>query len=237
MLYDISKLKRNPEAIKSKLKIVNDKVVTTGELTVMFPSKYLANVLQLAEITNTGISVVGVFAIIDDKNNYGVVNSIGEYLLPISELDTVNIDNEDYQICKYSPDSIIFSSLDAYVKSDYIYPIFHHVFSSGNVPWFLNYEDVSDLFKTSDKYGGLNIGNDPMNFELITSMVARCRGNKDRYHKEAINSEIVYVGLNDTIYGHTNTESRLIGNYFKDGLLATITKPEEKGTIMMEILK
>jgi hypothetical protein len=236
-IYDISKLKRKPEIIKNKLKIINGKVHTTDDLTIMFQSKYLANVLQLADISNTGISTVGIFAIIDNDGNYGVVNSIGEYNLPISELDTVLIDNEEYQVCKYSSDSIIFSSIDTYVKSDFIYPVFLHIFSNGNVPWFLNYEDVSDIFKTSGRYGDLGIGNDPMNFELITSMIARCRGNKDRYHKESINSEIAYVGLNDTIYGHTTTESRLIGNYLKDGLLATITKPEEKGTVMMEILK
>jgi hypothetical protein len=237
MLYDISKLKRKPEVIKKKLNPINGKVLALDDLTIMFPSKYLANVLSVADISTTSITTVGIFAILDNDGNYGVINSMGEYTLPLSELDTTLIDNVEYQLCKYSKGSIVFSSTDSYVKSNYVYPIFLHIFSNGDVPWFLNYEDVSDVFKTCSKYTGLSIGNDPLSFELMTSIIARCRGSKERYHKETLSSEIAYVGLNDTIYGHTTTESRLVGNYLKDGILATITKPEQEGTIMMDILK
>ena len=66
---DTNLLKHNPEAIKSCIVKKNNMTIATKNIRIMFLDAFLHK--NLAEISDY-INLIGMYAIIDDNNNYAV---------------------------------------------------------------------------------------------------------------------------------------------------------------------
>lgn len=234
-MYDISKLKRNPSVFSKYLSIKGETTFTNTEIKVMFPSRYIKR--ELAYIQNDFVRVIGIYAILDNDNNYTVIRTPIYHELQYNHLEYVVVDDVEYVLTTVFKDTVFILNNNLVVSDKFVYDIFDEFFSKGKVPWYLNYEDVARLFEDGVKFANVKIGNDPFIFELLTSIIARSSDDKTKKYRTNPSNGLAFVGLNDVIYGFNNTGASLIGGYFKEGIVNSIVRKESEPTNMVKILR
>ena len=235
MLFDISNLKRNPDVFSKYLEIKGETTFTNEELKVMFPSRFIKK--ELAFINNDFIRVIGIYSILDNNNNYTVIRTPIYHEIQYSSLEYIIVDDVEYVLVTVLKDTVFLINNNLVVSDKFVYDVFDEFFSNGNIPWYLNYEDVARLFEDGVKFANVKIGNDPFIFELLTSIIARVSSDKTKKYRTNTDGNLAFVGLNDIIYGFNNTGASLIGGYFKDGIVNSIVRKEEESTELVKILR
>ena len=233
---ELRQLKRNPDIFKTYFSASKDNVITKENISVMFPSRYINK--QVAALGNT-VNVLAIYAILDDYNNYCVVNTpIIQTLAPAVIADT-NIDGIDYKILYFNKNDIFLTTNTLIVRDSVIHPVVEEFFLQGKIPWFLNYNDLASMFIESKKYTGNGVGLDPLPFELLTSIVSRNPDDKKEYYRTCSSKHSVpyYIGLNNPFYSFNNTGAKLIGNRFGTGLNTAIIEKERETALTTSILR
>lgn len=232
---DISSLKRNPDKFKNIFKIKDDITLVSEPVYVMFPSRYVNK--KLAYLSTDILRLVGIYAILDESNNYTVVRTPIYQDLNMNVLDTMTINGDAYYIATFYKDDVFLTNNKLVMMSNFIYELFDEFITKGNIPWYLEYEDVVRLFNSCREFTGSGIGDDPVIFEILTSTISRDPKDKTKYFRLNPKGKPAYVGLNDVRYGFDNTGARLIGGYFKDGIVSSIVDPERKTSETSKILR
>lgn len=241
---DISKLTRDAEKIKKLFKMVGDTTVCTSDITILFPKRFVnKNLCQLDMVT----TVIAYYAIIDFKNNtYAIALAPGFQTMKPSSISLYGLGNKSDEKTLYiglgfKKDDVVILNNTLVKDSGCLFHILSELFINGNIPWYMNYEDVSNLLLESKKYTDTNIGNDPAGLEILTSIIAR--DNRVKPYREYIKSrdEIfskppTYVGLNN-VMAYDNTGSKLVGNYFGEGLTSAILEKETHTSDSSKILR
>lgn len=234
-------LKRRPELFKSYFKKVNNITVTNENIRIIIPERYINK-----EFIFMGAStrLLGVYAILDDNNNYCVVTSpIFQDLSPVN-ISEVMVDNVLHKVLHFNKGDVVISN-NTMVKSDnFIYDMFDEFYIKGNIPFYLNEDDVADLFLEADKFAGSNVGKNPLTYEILTAVIARDPKNNAEFFRRKIKSESdkttmspVYVGLNNIYYSFDNTAARTIGGYYGSGVVTAIVNPETSPTMVADLLR
>jgi hypothetical protein len=122
--------------------------------------------------------------------------------------------------------------------------VFNEFMQKGNIPWYINYEDLGKLFKSAKKYAGANVGMQPEVMEMIASLVARNPDNRKQYYrtsvlsvKDAAARPPAFVGLISVRYSATNTMTKLGGSYFSKGVTSALIDPSERSERIETILR
>lgn len=234
---DISLLKRNPDAIKKHFIVKNSITLVKKTITVLFPERYIDRKLAILDTTT---KLLAVHAIIDEELNYSVVSAPIIQILTPTKIGTISLGDDNYKTLEFTVDDepIVYIPNNNLAMSDsFIYDIFDEFFIKGKVPFFLTYEDISDVFKGAKEYAGANIGADPLVFEFLASVIARNNKDKKRYARLDPGCDIEYVGLNNPYYSFDNTAAKIIGSRFKVGLNTALVEPETKTSRTIQILK
>lgn len=233
---DVRSLKRNPEAI-SKLFVVKNGVTTvTEEVVVLFPDRFInAKLCQLG----TTVNVISLYAIVDGNENYAVCSAPIVQTLAPSIIKNINIEDKPYKALMFNKDSVYLPNNNLIARSDIIFNILDELIIKGNVPWYMDYEDLSNVIIKSKKYASHGIGNDSLAFEILTSIASRLKEDKRIYYrhkKPGYKDKPEFVGLNNPYYSFNNTGARLIGSRFGAGLNTALVDPEKKSSATTEIL-
>lgn len=233
--FRVNEFTRKPNAIKSLLKTTNGITTTSEDIRIMFPERYVES--NMATIDNV-IKVIGIYAILDNKNNYAVMNiPIMQELTP-SHVDEVSVDGVVYKMLYFNKNSVVMPINKLIVNSDFIYVLFNDFFAAGRVPWYLDYTDLSNVFLESNKYLNNGIGKEIVAFELLASIVARDPEDLSVYYRlSKSNKAPGYAGLNNLYYSYNNTGSKLVGSYLKTGLINAMIDPETKESETTKILR
>lgn len=229
---DISGFQRDAKTIKSALVEVDDKVIAKKNLRVIFPTRFLKK--GLADISTTAL-VTGIVAIVDDDGNYGVMNiPIGVPFTPF-RVEAAEINGLEYSIMYFEAMTVFIDIMDLVIDAGLMYPILEEFMISGRVPWYMNYEDVSNIFVMSKKYTDTNIGVNILGFSLLTAIIARDPKNKKRFlrlvgksREEIINMTPTYIGLGNIYYAINSTLSKEAGAYAANGLTSAMVDPQEE---------
>lgn len=236
---NLERLKRDPEIIKKKLQVTNTLTMCKEDLSIIFPAKFLDK--KLAYIGRT-VRVVGIFAILDNKNNYSVVNAPIFLEFSPYAIEDITVNGDIYKQLVFKKDTVMIPNNDHLVTDVFMYDVFAEFFIQGNVPLYINYEDLSDLLLRAKEYASNKLGDDPTTIEIITSIIARYKGDKKVYFREVIDKpgmkdEMVFIGLNDIFYSFNNTGARLIGGYFGSGLINSMVEPEKTTSRVSDVLR
>lgn len=240
---DFKKLKRNPDAIRNSLKIIDNRTVATKRLRVIFPERFTKKRVGLAFINLTS-NIIGLYAILDDNGNYGVSLVSSFQTFKPDQIDTVLVNKEPYIQFTIEKDNNFILNNDLIQDSKYIFNLFAEFYLAGNIPAYYNYEDVSNLLVNSTLFNGFDIGKDPLLFEVITSIISRSPTNDSIYFKDIIKTEKdktniqpSYVGMNDIYDSLDDTVAKTIGGYLKQGLVNAIVDPENRSSDVSTILR
>ena len=233
---DFDLLKRNPAFILSHLKETSvGCVVTDVDTKIIIPKRFAERDLA---ILASDIYICGIYAIvIGDKYGVSLVNAMIHINPKI--INTITIDNIDYYEFFFEKGSNVIESTTIIKKDTLVYYIFDEIISKCNIPCYLNYEDLGNIFDSALYYAGTGITNNKEVTELIVALISRDQFDKTKYYRETvknpnylITNPPVYVGLNDVLLGVNSTMSKLLGAYFSDGILSSlVTKTEHAGRI------
>jgi hypothetical protein len=238
---DISQLTRDADFIHSVLQQTADnKLVAKKPLKIYIPSRY--DERGLAEI-GVQTFILGIFVIVCE-GKYAVNNVVA--MVPISPSATVKVKIEEQDFYEFSFDqgSVVITSLDLLKNDVLVYKIYKEFIAQGNVPWYLNYNDMASIFDTAKKHANTNVGSNKVVTELIISLITRQKNDLTAYYRTSINSPEdviktppVFIPLQSVEYAATNTTNKLAGSYFNVGVVSALNSPAERVEHIEEILK
>jgi len=241
-MINIDNLKRNPTKIKKCFKKIGKSLITTENIKVIYPEKYESKNLAVVDST---VRLVSIFAILDDNNNYAVNNLPIFINLTPSNIDHVTIDNELYTVLEFEEGSTYTENTELIVNNKFLYDLFNLYYINGKIPWFMNYNDLINLFSKTAKYANSDLGSNPIISEILASIVAKSPTDKSILYREILknNKKLLnsikptYVGLMNPFYTFDNTVSRISGSYYSKGLMGALINKEKETTRIEEILR
>lgn len=240
-VIDITRLKKNPDVIKSCFKTVKDLTMVTKNVRVIFPDRFIEK--ELAEIGNT-VKTIALYAIVDDDNNYAVtIAPIVQELSPY-DVNNLTVNGKGYKVLEFSEGDVFVVNNNLIKNEALLYTVFDELFVKGNIPFYLEYEDLYKVFLETGKYCDNRIGNNPLTFEILTSTIARDEKDKTIFYSQIVHTEKdkkdkepFYIGLNNIYYSFDNTTSKLVGGYFGYGVTNAIVNKETEISEIGKILK
>ena len=228
-----SYFKYKPDLIRKLLKRVDNHLIAVDDISVMFPVRYENK--NLAYITNT-VKVLTVFAIVDKYNNYGTVLGTLFMELTPSKIYTMEVDEAPNKVLTFNKGSLFCGNVKLIVASDYLFNVFDEFFIGGRIPWYLTPEQVSNVY-----LGGV-LGGNILALEILTAIIARSAENKKVFSRQITKSKkdkpaISYVGLSDIYNSFDNTNSKINGSRYDDGVTSAIINKETKTTKVASLLR
>ena len=229
--------KRDPVTIKKLYKHKGDGVVATDDFYIVFPERYLSKELA---VMGQSVKLLSIYAIVDSNDNYAVVSApIFMDVVPSLVTRTI-IDGVVNVVLHIDKGSLFIPNRTALRNASFMYNLMEEFLMQGKVPWFMSYDDLSDIMLNSVKYAGNNVGNDIVAMEIMASIVARDSRDKHIPYRLVKNKHKVkpaYIGLSNVYYAFDNTLSKLMGGYMKQGVTTAIVNPEETTSKVSSILR
>lgn len=215
-------------------------VVAKKDVYLYIPERFIEK--QLAEIS-AETYILGIFAIrVGETFGVSTVNAMMR--ITPTTISTVKFDDESYLEFYFAPGSVVIADTSLIKQDTLVYKIFDEIIAKGNVPWYLNYEDLAKLFNTADEYAGFKAGSNHSILEMFAAAIARDPDDRNKYYRHTVAStdELqsrppVLIPLRSIVYGPTNTPAKLMGSYFSDGLTSALVSPSTKTERIEDLLR
>lgn len=224
---DVSKLKHNPEAIKSCFGITKNMTVVKKNIRIVFLDVYLRK--ELASIDEY-VTLVGVYGILDDDDNYATCVAPIQQKLIVNKIDDATCtDGNLYKVLFIEKDNILIDNNNLIINDNQLFYICDVFYLRGQVPFYVDYSLLPKLLLESDKYNHSSVGKDRIVFEIISSVIARGKDksvyyrNSPEYNKVKPN----WININNLYYSLHSTSSKLVGGYYGAAVGVAVLKPEK----------
>lgn len=229
---DVSKLVRNPAAVRETLHEMEDNsLVTAKGCRIYIPARFAERGLAFL---GGETYVIGILAIAVD-NFYSVMMVNAMIRIDPAEINTVQHDGDDYLEFVFHPGSVVIPNLNLAKTDTLTYKIYDEIIAKARVPWYLTYFDMPHIFDTAREHAGANIGANREVTELLVSVSARNNKNRIEYYRQIIQSEDdlktnppFYAPLKDVSLSATNAFNKLGGGYFRVGTVSAIVNPSDR---------
>lgn len=224
------KLHRNAKAVLAAL-AENE----TGQYIAKVPCKIQAPV-RFSEVGlgNMGVEVFlyGLFPIILESGEYGVINIPALVELDPSKIDIITIGEEEYHELTFEEGQVVIKNGSVVRRKTLMFNIFDELIFKGKVPWYVTYEDLGKAFDGAKEYGDSNVGETNETLELVTSMVTRASSDRTKYIRTTAKTyddvslgKLAYVPLKSVFYSINSTLNKLTGSYFSEGVTSALVNP------------
>lgn len=220
---DLREYTRDPKRVAGTLKRIGSKTITTTGCKLYVPARYRDK--NLAQIGHE-IYVLGIFMLaIEDK--YYAVNSVTAMVrTEPSSINTVVMEGKEYLELVYEAGDSVVANNELVHNGKLLYYIFDEVPAKGNIPAFLNYEDMINLFDSAEKFAGVRLVSTPTIMHMLLSKVGRNPNNLNQYFRQITNGKdletVRFIPLRSNTHGATNTTARLMGSYFNDNVTGAL---------------
>lgn len=223
---DISALVRDPDRVKGSLFVTdNGKIITERGCKAYVPKRYSEKGLA---VISGGCTTLGIFGVVIEDKYFSPFIAIANVHLTPDSMTVVNIRDEEYYEFTFEPGSVFIGSREI-VKNDALpYVVYNEFYAKGHIPWYLNYTDVGKIFDTSLSYGGLNLHADHAIFEILTAAMARNHKQVREYYRHMPEGLVRYIALRNIQLQATSTETKLMGSYFRDGMIGALVSPSTR---------
>ncbi len=221
-------LKRDPEAVhKTLVENPDGSVTTTTGCFVVIPERYLER--ELAYVADE-FQTLGIFALVTKDGTYAVSTAMA--MLRLNPIATTKVTYKEapYLILEFAPGSIVIHSTDVVKDEVLLYDVYNDFIDSGNIPWFITYDDMLLMFDSSIYFTGRKLGSNHAVFPLIISTIARSYKDRRLHFRLADPlqpKDLCWIPFNSIIYGPKTTTARLMGAYFDTGLVSALTTTNE----------
>lgn len=239
---DISNLIRDPSRIHSDwVKTADKKIVTRSGCKVYIPRRYSEK--GLATIGNE-IYTLGIFGVVVADKYLGVSLVNAKMRLDPSTINVVSVGGEEYVEFVFDPGSVVIANANVVKDNKLPYYIFNEFMAKGHIPWFMSYLDLGRLFAETRKYTGLNLRTNYAILEMIAAVLARDPAVRTDYFRHSLknaaelaNKRPTYIAFRNISQQATNTTSKLLGSYFREGLTSALVNPSERREGIEQLLR
>lgn len=234
--------KRNPSAVKDVLKETEDRrLLCTSDCKIQIPVRF--NNVGLAQV-GADVYIYGIFALILPDGNYSVCNVNSLFKIVPDKILTVKLDGVDYYEFHFKAGDVVVASTDLVKRDTLIYNVFNEMLFNGNIPWYMEYEDLGKLFDTSMTFAASNVNQNLEVIELFAMLITRSSKDRTKPYRQTVNSrddlvtnKPAFIPLKSVFYAVTNTFNKLAGSYFHDGVVSALVNPSTQSTRIENILK
>jgi len=240
-ILDPKKLKRDANKIKQAMTTIGDTIVVNKNLRVIYPESYESKKLA---ILGNPVRIVNIYAVLDDDGNYAVSNLPIFMELTPSNIKFIEVNGVVNKVLEFPEGTNFTNNNKMVVNNKFLFDLFNEFYINGKIPWFMEYDDIIDIFKQTDKYANSNLGDNPIVTEILASIVAKNPNDKSKLYRELLKDKKVlkevhpeYVGLLNLFYTFDNTVSKLTGSYYSKGVISAIVNKEKDTTKIEEILR
>lgn len=238
---NIAGLRRDaPAVLKALVETPDGRVVTTKPCQIYIPARYVDYGMAKIGVDN---HVLGIYALVVG-DVYSVCKVDAMMSIDPSQTNKIKIEGEEYYEFVFNAGSTVISNVNLVKTDTLVYLIFDEFFQKGNIPWFLNYEDLGRLFDTARKHAGANVGNEREVIQLVASLVARDPSDRTRNYRNLVktnedvkNIHPAFVPLMSVRYAATNTLTKLGGSYFSKGVVSALIDPADRPERIETILR
>lgn len=238
---DISKLKRNPEKVKSALSQKSDKLITLSGCSIYFPAAYTNR--DLAQLSGE-VSVVGIFMITPDDTNYAVSISTAKLPTKPDSIEFLAIDEVEFIKFSYSKGSTVFESIQSVRDGKFADNIMNFFHNYNNTPFFISYEDYAEILVNTGYYNGITLTKSRAASDVLSAHLCRDPNNIKTFYrhyienKNQIKQSPRFISLRDITSNTTSNLARVTGSELKRGLRAALnaepTRPESLEATFLE---
>lgn len=231
-------MKRDAATIKQQLQETkSNQLITKVPCIIEFPKRYVER--NMAEI---GIEnyVFGIYALImGDTYAVSVIPaSIKTTPYRISEVER---DGVVYYNFHYEAGNVLIENTYLVRRDVQVYSIMEEFFLKGNVPWYLDYEDLGKILDLAKYHADSDAGQNYAVIEALTAYVGRSSNNRAiqyRHSKKDQKSNVSFIGIyGNVFYAAPGTVNKLAGSYFDDGVVSALTQPSTEVSHVEKLLR
>lgn len=235
-------MKRNPDFIKSQLfETKEHTLLCKKDCTIQFPKRYIER--KMAEI-GADTFVFGFISIIVD-NIYSVLTVPTLFKTSPSRISVTSIDEIEYYNFHYDAGSIVISNTQVVKKDALVYNMMEEFILKGNIPWYLEYEDLAKAFDKAKEFTGSNVASNYAVLECLTAFLSRSKKDRSVQYRHSVNtiqdvqkSPPDFIGLyGNVFYAAPGTVNKLAGSYFQDAVVSALVQPSDNINHVEQILR
>lgn len=236
----IPNLIRDAEYVKSKLhKTESGRVVTASDCTIQIPESFVNKNLA---VIGTETFIFGFFPIIID-GRYAVNKTIAMMRITPSSTEKIVIDNNPYIEFQFAQGDTVIYTTALVVTDTLVYYMYDQFIAKGNIPWYMNYYDIANMFDTAKEHAGVDLGSRSV-IELIISSIARDPDDMTLLYRHVFNAPSdlltkppVTVPFRSVIWNTSDTTSKLNGAYYSDGINSALVNTSESVELIEGLLR
>jgi len=239
--------KRDVELMLTKLKKSKQ---ADGTISIIANEKLFVHIPKTYEQRNLATfgeraTVMGVFAMIDENNNYTVSLAPSLVVMEPSTISSVKINDEDYYNLIFEKgDKIIVDNRIA-KEAQLIYHAYATFISGGYVPWFLDDTLLSTLFSSLSYFTEKKFSPYASIAELIISAMTRNPENIDETYRNYINQlkpgekpkPPEFISLKNFAITANSKLNKFLGSHFEEGLTGALTSTTYEPTVLEQVLR
>ncbi len=237
---DVKTLKRDPVRAKANLKLIGDSLVTAKDCTIQIPESFANRNLA---VMGSEVYVCGVFPIIFEDSYYTLNSTIAMFRLKPSVTETTVIDDENYYVFKFEAGDTVIENINLVISNTLVYYVYNHFIANGNVPWYLGFYDLVNLFSSTKEHAGVNLGT-KATMEVIIMTMIRDKDDLYKLYKHTIENESdiltrppAIIAFDSVIWNTSDTTSKLNGNYNDMAVNAALVNKSERVELIEELLR
>lgn len=229
---------RDPVAVSKNFAVNSAKqVVCKAACTIQVPKTYFDGNLGILGVDT---KIYGLFPVILGTGQFSLVNTAAMFSIAPTSTTVITVDEVEYYEFTFAKDTVIFKTTGLLSDAKLIYEVFQAFYFMGKVPWYVGYEDHGKLLDSAIKFAGFGAVKNPEVVELLTSMVARKRGDmNNEFLRLAISDysqteigKVDFVPMGSVIASVRSSLGKISGAHGQDGIVSAIVTPAtEVGTV------
>lgn len=238
-VVDVSNLKRDPDYIKKYLSVSKDQIYTKKDMIIHIPQRYAQKSLAILGEQNY---CIGIFPIIID-NRYSVMTLMSLLHLAPANIDEIVIDDVNYYTFFYESGSEFIQETQVVRDDGITFNVFDEFISQGNIPWFINYLDLANIYDTADVYADSKMPRYKYPYEILISLIARSPEDRMKLYRYILNkySDLDtypdFTQLKSVMYMSKSTLNKLAGAYMDEGVVSALVYPNDRVERIEKLLR
>ena len=158
-----------------------------------------------------------------------------------TSMSNVMLNGVEYIEFTFDPGSTVIASNELVHDGKSLYYLFDEVPSRGNIPIFMNYEDLINMFDTASEFAGVKLASTPTILHMLLSKVGRDPKDPNKYFRQTSNGkdldDVLFIELRSNTHGATNTTARILGSYFEENITGALVNQSTKLEPIERILR
>ena len=226
-------LKRDAAKVHAALHETPDKrLLCSEEIKIYIPARFIERNLAIVGMQT---HILGLFAAVVGNEFYSVCSVCAMMQIEPTLSNRIKIDGSEYLEFVFEAGSTVIKNIELLKVDTITYQIYDTILSSGYVPWYLDYEDMCNIFNSAPYHAGANIGQNREVTQIIVSIIARQKDDRRLSFRHSIKTEQdkrakkpAWIALNSINYTATNAVSKISGSYQGEGIISAMVNPTDR---------